>query len=100
MSDTSYTYTTITAGRQDPVRIAVSFYLDEHSWIRVCGAAENRPILTVAHGDVSVTIAPRTAGLTPADAAIARSLADQAARYATEVERLCHAAEADRAKAA
>ena len=48
-----------------------------------------RPFLSVSHGDVSVHIGPRTdAEVTAEDARIARKLADQAASYAAEVERL------------
>jgi hypothetical protein len=88
MSETSYTYTTISAGPGDPTRIGVSFYLDSQAVIRMTGAGTDRPFLSLMHGDVWVRINPRTDSLTAADAAPARNLADLAARYADEVERL------------
>jgi hypothetical protein len=88
VSETSYTHTTISAGPGDPTRIGVSFYLDGHAVIRLTGAGTDRPFLALMHGDVSVHISPRTEGLTAADAAIARNLADEAVRYADEIERL------------
>jgi hypothetical protein len=86
MSDGSYTYTTISAHPGEPTRIGVFFYLDEHARISAYTEAE-RPFLSVSHGDVSVSISPRAAGLTARDAEIARQFADQAAKYAAEVER-------------
>jgi hypothetical protein len=84
-----YTYTTLSAHPGEPVRIGVSFSLDDQAWITVCGAEAGRPHLTVAHGDVSVRFAPcSSAEVTAQDARIARTLADQAASYAAEVERL------------
>lgn len=91
MSDSSYTYTTITARRGEPTRIGVSFYLGEHVRIRLYGAGTDRPHLGISQGEAWVSIAARTHGLTAVDAAIARKLADQAALYATEIERLCAA---------
>ncbi|MGH3155984.1 MAG: hypothetical protein ACRDNF_05340 [Streptosporangiaceae bacterium] len=92
-----YTYTTISAHRGEPVRVGVSFYLDELAFIDVCGTKPGtRPFLSVSHGDVSVHIGPRTdAKVTAEDAQIARTLADQAAIYAAEVERLSGEAKAD-----
>jgi hypothetical protein len=87
-----YTYTTLSAHQGEPVKVAVSFYLDEHAWINVCGAEAGRPHLAVSHGDVSVSIAPARADrATEQDARLARTLADQAATYAAEVERLAAA---------
>jgi archaellum component FlaG (FlaF/FlaG flagellin family) len=46
----------------------------------------------VSHGDVSVIIAPACAGqATEQDARLARRLADEAAAYAAEIERLAAA---------
>ncbi|MGI8446090.1 MAG: hypothetical protein ACR2MP_02665 [Streptosporangiaceae bacterium] len=87
MSD-GYTYTVITAGPHEPTRIGVSFYLDEHAWITVPGTGSTRPHLHIAHGDVSVSICPRTGTVTAEDVALARNLADEATTYAAEVERL------------
>jgi hypothetical protein len=84
-----YSYTTLSAGPGEPVRVGVSFCLDEQAWIVVCGIEAGRPHLTVEHGDVSVRFAPRSdTVITAEDARIARKLADQAASYAAEVERL------------
>jgi hypothetical protein len=83
-----YTYTTIQAGPDEPVRIGVLCYLDDAASIRVCGQDNDRPQLWIAHGDVSVTILPTLGQVTAADARIARDLADKAAAYAAEVERL------------
>jgi hypothetical protein len=83
-----YTYTTIQAGPGEPVRIGVLCYLDDAASIRVCGQGDDRPHLWIAHGDVSVSILPTLGQVTEADARIARDLADKAAAYAAEVERL------------
>jgi hypothetical protein len=84
-----YSYTTISAHPGEPVKVAVSFYLDHHAWIAACGAENGRPHLAVSHGDVAVSIAPARRGeVTAEDARIARELADEAARYAAEIERL------------
>jgi hypothetical protein len=87
-----YTYTTLSAHPGEPVKVAVSFYLDQHAWIAACGTGTGRPHLSVSHGDVSVSIAPaRTGQVTGQDARLAREVADQAATYAAEVERLAAA---------
>jgi hypothetical protein len=87
-----YTYTTLSAHPGEPVKVAVSFYLDEHAWINVCGAEAGRPHLAVSHGDVSVSFALACPGqATDQDARLARALADEAATYAAEVERLAAA---------
>jgi hypothetical protein len=84
-----YTYTTISAHRGEPVRVGVSFYLDERALLMVAGAEQGTPHLNVTHGDVSVIIGPaRHDQVTEQDARIARSLAAQAAAYAAAVERL------------
>lgn len=90
-----YTYTSISARLGEPTRIGVSFYLDQDAWIVVPGAGTDKPHLTIAHGDVSVSIGPRTDVITTDDAKIARNLADQAATYAAEIERLAAKNEAD-----
>jgi hypothetical protein len=87
-----YTYTTISAHAGEPVRVGVSFYLDQQAWIAVCGAGEDRPHLALKHADVSVSIGPADPGqVTGQDARIARWLAQEAARYAAEIERLAAA---------
>jgi hypothetical protein len=91
VSETSYTYTTITAAPGAPTRIDVSFHLNEDAWVRAHTLAKDRPFMSVQLGDVSVRIAPRTDRLTTQDARIARHFADQAALYAEEVERRCNA---------
>ena len=92
-----YTYTTLSAHPGEPVRVSVSFYLDERAFIDVCGTKpDGRPFLSISHGDVSVCIASRSDGaVTAEDARIARTLADQAATYAAEVERLSATPKAD-----
>lgn len=92
MSQASYTHTTISAGPGEPTRIGVSFYLDDTATIHLISAGTDKPFLSLMHGDVSVRINPRTEGLTAADAAFARNLAELAARYADEVERLARQA--------
>ncbi|MGO8961330.1 MAG: hypothetical protein ACLQFR_28765 [Streptosporangiaceae bacterium] len=84
-----YSYTTLSSRPGEPVRVGVSFYLDERAWIVVAGAGSATPHLTVSHGDVSVSIGPASPGqVTGQDARIARKLAEHAAAYATEIERL------------
>jgi hypothetical protein len=87
MSD-GYTFTSITARPGESARIGVSFYLDHDAWIAVASTETGRPHLYIAHGEVSVSVSPRTEAITADDAVIARRLADHAAEYATEVERL------------
>lgn len=94
MSD-GCTYTTLSAHPGEPVRVGVSFYLDELAWIAVPGIGAGRPHLSISHGDVSVAILPSSPEeITAEDARIARALADNAATYAAEVERLCAARKA------
>jgi hypothetical protein len=90
-----YTYTTIATRREEPAKITVSFYLDEDAWIVVPGAGTASPHLTIAHGDVTVSVGPRSDAVTAEDAVIARRLADQAAHYAAEIERLAAPQQAD-----
>ena len=66
----------------------MAFYLDEHAWITVPGTDDGRPHLHIAHGEVSVSISPPAETITAEDVVIARRLADQAAEYAAEIERL------------
>ena len=95
-----YTYTTLSSQPGEPVQVGVSFYLDAHAWTAVCGSESGRPRLTVSHGNVSVSIGPATPGqVTEQDTRIARSLADQAAAYAAEIERLAAASAPDDAAA-
>jgi hypothetical protein len=93
MSDSGgRTYTTLSADLGEPVRVGVSFYLDGRAWFSVPGAGTDSPHLHVSHGDVSVGFGPCVPGqVTAEDARIARELADKAAEYAAEIERL-HAA--------
>jgi hypothetical protein len=87
MSDGS-TFTSITARPGEPTRIGVSFYLDHDAWIAIASTEAGQPHLYITHGDVSVSVSPRTEAITADDAVIARRLADHAAEYAAEVERL------------
>ena len=93
MSDgEGYSYTTLSARRGQAVRVGVSFYLDGRAWIAVPGAGTDKPHLHISHGDVSAGFSPCDPGqVTAEDARIARELADKAAEYAAEIERL-HAA--------
>jgi len=88
MTGPGYTYSTVTARLGEPVRIRVSIYLDADAWICVAGAENDRPHLTVAHGDVTVSIGPQADHITAEDARIARHLAAQVAEYAAAIERL------------
>jgi hypothetical protein len=84
------TYTTISARPGEAPQIGVSFHLDRGAWIAVCGVEAGRPHLSILHGDVSVRITPCSPdAVTADDAPTARLLADQAATYAAELERLC-----------
>jgi hypothetical protein len=94
MTGAGYSYTTLSADRGEPTRVAVSLYLDGQSWMCVAGAEDDRPRLTVAHGDVSVSIGPPPGPVARRDAQIARRLADLAAEYAAAVERLSAASTA------
>jgi hypothetical protein len=88
MSEPGYTYTTLSGGPDEPVRVRVSFYLDSAAWIRVPGVAEGKPHLVVEHGDVSVSFSPSPGDVSAEDARLARELADRAAEYAAVIERL------------
>jgi Integrase core domain len=76
-------------------RIGVAFYLDEHAWITVPGTDDGRPHLHIAHGEVSVSISTPAETLTAQDVVIAHRLADVAAEYAAEIERLSEHQQAD-----
>ena len=88
MSD-GYTYTTISARPGERPRIGVAFYLDEHAWITVPGTDERQaaPAHRARRG-VGVASARAAEAITAEDVVIARRLADQAAEYAAEIERL------------
>jgi len=95
MREPGYTYTTLSARPGESVQVGVSFYLDAHAWISAVGIESGRPRLSIAHGDVSVSIGPRQPDwVTAEDAQIARSLAEHASAYAAEVERLSTASRA------
>lgn len=98
MSD-GYSYPTLSAEPGQPVRIGVA--LPRHARLdHVLGSESGRPHLAVSHGDVSVRIGPAsTDRVTGQDARMARTLADQAAAYAAEVERLAAASAPDDAAA-
>jgi hypothetical protein len=85
-----YSYATISAARDEPTLISVAFHLDDQAWFAVCGDRDKRQVhLTVSYGDVSATFAPAVPGeVTERDVRIARTLAEKAAEYAAEVERL------------
>jgi hypothetical protein len=84
-----YSYVTLAAGRDEPVRVGVSFHLDGRAWIEVINSGTDQPHLHVELGDVSANFSPRAPGtITAEDARIARELADKTAAYAAEIERL------------
>jgi hypothetical protein len=84
-----YSYATITASKDEPTRVSVSFYLDDEAWIAMCTDPKTgRAHLSIAYGDVSVAICPLPGRVTARDVRIARELASQAAAYAAELERL------------
>ena len=83
-----YSYTTIVSGADEPTRIELSFRLDDAAWIKVCGLDNDQPQLCIRHGHTSVDFMPTAGRVTEADARTARELADQAAIYAANVERL------------
>ena len=90
-----YSYTSIVSGTGEPVRIDVSFYLDDTAWVRACGLGKDRPQLAIRHGDVAASFHPTPDAITRTDARLARELASQAAQYAAEVERLFAEQQAD-----
>jgi hypothetical protein len=89
-----YAYTSISVRSGKPATVGMSLYLDGRTWIEMYGAGEGKPHLNIAVGEASVNIAPQPQGITAADARIARRLADKAAAYAAELERLAAASEA------
>lgn len=95
-----YSYTTITAGRDEPSRIGVHFYLDTTAWVQAIGAGKDRCHLYLEHGDISVSISPiDTAHVTETDVNMARQLVEAAATYLIETQRL-HTLHTERAKQA
>jgi hypothetical protein len=76
------------SGADEPTRIEVSFHLDDAAWIRAYGLDDDRPQLSIKHGQVSADFSPTPGRITEADARTARELASQAAIYAAEAERL------------
>jgi hypothetical protein len=87
-----YAYTTLTAHPGEPTQVGVALYLGQSAWIVACGTGKAKPHLAVRLGDVAVSISPACPGqVTAQDAQIARRLADQAATYAAEIERLAAA---------
>lgn len=95
MSGGGYTFTTLSSRPGEPVQVGVSFHLDHQAWIAVPGIGSGEPHLSISHGDVWVRISPGPGEVTATDARIARRLADKAAAYAAELERLCAAKDAD-----
>ena len=89
-----YAYTSVSVRPGKPATVGLSLYLDGATWIEVYGAGEGKPHLNISVGDASVNIGPQPQGITAADARIARRLADKAAAYAAELERLSAASEA------
>ena len=89
-----YAYTSVSVHPGKPATVGMSLYLDGRTWIEMYGAGEGKPHLNIAVGEASVNICPRPQGITAQDARIARRLADKAAAYAAEVERLAAASEA------
>jgi hypothetical protein len=95
-----YAYTSISVRPGKPATVGMSLYLDGATWIEVYGAGEGKPHLNISVGEASVNICPQPQGVTAGDARIARRLADKAAAYAAEIERLADASEADASEAA
>ncbi|MGH3155502.1 MAG: hypothetical protein ACRDNF_02830 [Streptosporangiaceae bacterium] len=95
-----YTYTTITGGPEEPVRIGVSFYLDDAAHIRNYGQGGDRPMFGIQHGDVEVLFIPPHGQFSEDDVRLARELAAKAAIYAAEVARLHAECEARAANSA
>ena len=89
-----YAYTSVSVQPGKPATVGMSLYLDGATWIEVYGAEKDKPHLNIMVGEASVNICPPPQGITAADARIARRLADKAAAYAAEVERLAAASEA------
>jgi len=58
------------------------------SWVRAYGRDSGQPQLSIRHGSVCADVAPTPGQITEADTRAARELADQAAIYAADVERL------------
>lgn len=83
-----YTYTTIVGGPEEPVRIGVTFHLDEAARIRNYSLGSDRPMFGVTHGDVEVLFALPHDQVTETDVRLACELADKAATYAAEVARV------------
>jgi hypothetical protein len=83
-----YSYTSIVSGVNETPRIEVSFYLDDAADIRVYGLGRDQVHLTVRYGQVGVDFSPTRGRITEADTRAARELANQAAIYAADVERL------------
>jgi hypothetical protein len=83
-----YSYTTISSGADQPARIHVDFHLDDDAWVRACGHDDGKPQLSIHHRDTGAVFAPTLGQITQTDARLARELADQAAIYADQVERL------------
>jgi hypothetical protein len=89
-----YAYTSISVRPGKPATVGMSLYLDGGAWIEMYGAGKGKPHLNISVGEASVNICPQPEGITAADAWIARRLADKAAAYAAELERLSAASEA------
>jgi hypothetical protein len=83
-----YSYTTLSARPGEPVRVGVGFHLDAEAWVCVAGAESGQPQLVVSYGDVSAHFRPPPGPVTAEAAQVARRLAEVAAEYAAEVERL------------
>jgi len=72
-----FSYTTIVSGADEPTRIEVSFRLDDVAWIRAYGLDDDRPQLSIKHGQVGADFSPTPGRITEADARTARELASQ-----------------------
>jgi hypothetical protein len=85
----AYSHTTIYSRPGEPTHIGVSFLLDTTAWIAAIGVGKDRCHLHIDHGDVTVNIGPIDATqLTATDVTVARRLADAAATYLAECDRL------------
>ncbi|MER7506699.1 hypothetical protein AB0L05_41815 [Nonomuraea pusilla] len=82
-----YTYVT-TAIDQYGTRLGISFHTPD-LWITVLGIDRQRPVLSVISGEAQMSICTTGGGpVTEQDVTLARQLADAAASYLAECERL------------
>ena len=89
MSEGGYTFTTITDGLGERMRISTAFHLDARSSIRVHGAGGDHVHLSIDHGDVNVCLAPGSRErVTAEDVLAVQRLVEAATTYLGELQRL------------